>query len=70
MRPSVPDIHITDSQDAEFAAYRALPSQAVVGLLLGLLSPVAWLDPFFWFPRWACSSASGPCGESDETPRP
>jgi hypothetical protein len=48
MRPSVPDVHITDSQDAEFAAYRALPSQAVVGLLLALVSPVAWLDPFFW----------------------
>jgi hypothetical protein len=48
MRPSVPDVHITDSQDAEFAAYRALPSQAVVGLVLALLSPIAVLDPFFW----------------------
>ena len=48
MRPSVPDIHITDSQDAEFAAYRALTSQAVVGLLFGLLAPVALFDPMLW----------------------
>jgi hypothetical protein len=48
MRPSVPDVHITDSQDSEFAAYRALTSQSVVGLLLGLLSPLALLASAFW----------------------
>jgi hypothetical protein len=48
MRPSVPDVHITDSQDAEFAAYRALASQAVVGLLFGLLAPTALLAPAIW----------------------
>jgi hypothetical protein len=48
MRPSVPDVHITDSQDAELATYRALTSQAVVGLLFGLLAPLALLDPVLW----------------------
>jgi hypothetical protein len=48
MRPSVPDVHITDSQDAEFAAYRALASQAVVGLVFALLGPLAVLDPALW----------------------
>lgn len=45
MRPSVPDIHITDSQDAELAEYRALAGQAVLGLILGLSAPLAMVDP-------------------------
>ncbi len=48
MRPSVPDVHITDARDAEFAAYRALAGQSVVGLIFGLLSPLALLGPSFW----------------------
>jgi hypothetical protein len=48
MRPSVPDVHITDSQDAEFAAYRPLAVQAVVGLIFGLLAPLALLNSVFW----------------------
>jgi len=48
MRPSVPDVHITDSQDAEFAAYRPLAVQAVVGLIFGLLAPLALLSSAFW----------------------
>jgi hypothetical protein len=48
IRPGVPDVHITDSQDAEFAAYRALANQAVAGLILGLLGPLAFLNPMFW----------------------
>ena len=48
MRPSVPDVHITDAQDAEFAAYRALTAQAVVGLIFGLLAPLALLDWTLW----------------------
>jgi hypothetical protein len=48
IRPSVPDVHITDSQDAEFAAYRALANQAVAGLIFGLLGPLAILSPMFW----------------------
>jgi len=48
MRPSVPDVHITDRQDAEFAAYRALTVQAVAGLIFGLLAPLALLAPVFW----------------------
>jgi hypothetical protein len=48
IRPSVPDVHITDSQDAEFAAYRALPNQAMAGLILGLLGLLAFLNPMFW----------------------
>jgi hypothetical protein len=48
MRPSVPDVHITDPQDAEFAAYRVLTGQAVVGLIFGLLAPLALVDPVLW----------------------
>ena len=48
MRPSVPDVHITDPQDAELAAYRALVRQAVLGLILGLLAPLAMVDPMLW----------------------
>ena len=49
MRPSVPDVHITDSQDAEFATYRAFATQSVVGLIFGLLSPLSFLAHAFWF---------------------
>jgi hypothetical protein len=49
MRPSVPDVHITDSQDAELAAYRSVAAQAVVGLFFGLLSPLALLNLTLWF---------------------
>ena len=48
MRPSVPDVHITDARDAEFAAYRPVAVQAIVGLLFGLLAPLALLGPAFW----------------------
>jgi len=48
MRPSVPDVHITDAQDTEFAEYRIVSSQAVLGLIVGLLSPLAVLDPSLW----------------------
>ncbi len=61
MRPGVPDVHITDAHDTELAAYRLLPGQAVVGLIFGLLSPLALVDPALWavpllgliFCRWA-----------------
>jgi hypothetical protein len=49
MRPSVPYVHITDSEDAELAAYRALSAQAVLGLIFGLLSPLALVDPMLWW---------------------
>ena len=39
MRPSVPDVHITDPQDAELAEYRALAGQAVLGLDLRTVGP-------------------------------
>ena len=48
MRPSVPDVHITDPHDAELATYRALAWQAVLGLIFGLLAPLALLDPSLW----------------------
>ena len=48
MRPSVPDVHITDPQDAELAAYRSLAVQAVLGLIFGLLAPLALIDPMLW----------------------
>jgi hypothetical protein len=48
MRPSVPDVHITEALDADLAAYRALAWQAVLGLFFGLLSPLAMLGPTLW----------------------
>jgi hypothetical protein len=48
MRPSVPDVHLTDPQDAELAEYRALAGQAVLGLIFGLLAPLALVDPMLW----------------------
>jgi hypothetical protein len=48
MRPSVPDVHITDAEDTELAAYRALSGQAVLGLIFGLLAPLALVDPLLW----------------------
>ena len=48
MRPTVPDVRITDPQDADMAAYRALAPQAVVGLIFGLLAPLAMVDPLLW----------------------
>lgn len=48
MRPSVPDVHITDPQDAELATYRAVAPQAVLGLIGGLLAPLAFVDTMLW----------------------
>ncbi len=48
MRPSVPEVHITDPRDAEYAAYRALAPQAVAGLIFGLLAPLALIDTLLW----------------------
>jgi hypothetical protein len=48
MRPSVPDVHITDPQDAELATYRAVAPQSVFGLIGGLLAPLALVDTMLW----------------------
>jgi hypothetical protein len=48
MRPSVPDVHITDAEDGELAAYRALSGRAVLGLVCGLLAPLAMVDSLLW----------------------
>jgi len=48
MRPSVPDVHISDPQDAELATYRTLVWQAVLGLIFGLFAPLALVDPMLW----------------------
>jgi len=40
--------HLTDHQDDEIAEYRALSVSAVVGLILGLLSVLALVDPLVW----------------------
>jgi hypothetical protein len=49
MRPGVPDVHITDSQDSEMAEYRPLAGQAVIALIFALLSPLALCDVSLWF---------------------
>jgi hypothetical protein len=48
MRPGVPDVHITDSQDAELAAYHAVSGLAIVALVFGLLAPLSMIDPLLW----------------------
>jgi hypothetical protein len=48
MRPSVPDVHITDSQDEEFAAYRPLCGLSFVALFVGILAPLALAGRVFW----------------------
>ena len=48
MPRNLPPIHITDPQDAQLAEYRAVAGQAVLGLIFGLLSPVALIDPMLW----------------------
>ena len=40
--------HLTDRQDTRIAEYRAVSSSAVAGLILGLLSPAAAIDPVLW----------------------
>ena len=48
MRPSVPDVHISDSRDSDYAVYRPLAAQSVAGFVFGLLSPSALITPMFW----------------------
>jgi len=45
MSHSLPPIHLNDYQDAEIADYRALVEQAILGLIFGLLSPLALVSP-------------------------
>jgi hypothetical protein len=48
MRPSVPDVHITDARDGELAEYHPVAWQAVLGLLFGLFAALAMVDPLLW----------------------
>jgi len=48
MRPGVPDVHITDPQDSELAAYRAFSGLALAALVCGLLAALALVDPLLW----------------------
>jgi hypothetical protein len=43
------DLRFSENRDAEVAEYRSLSGAAVGGLLLGLLSPAALVDPVVWF---------------------
>ena len=45
---SNPRPQLTDDQDAELAQYRALSTLAVVGLIWGLLAPLAMIHPLLW----------------------
>ena len=49
MRPSVPDVHITDASDADFAVYRPFVWQAAASVLIGIASPAAFLHYGFLF---------------------
>ncbi len=44
--PRLPDPQLTNHQDDQVDEYRALSSSAVIGLILGLLAPVAVVDPW------------------------
>jgi hypothetical protein len=46
MPRSLPPIHMTDPLDQQLSGYRVLVGQAVIALILGLLSPLALIDPF------------------------
>jgi hypothetical protein len=48
MSPDVPQPHVTEQTDAELAAYRSISGWAVAGLVIGLLSPLALVDPLLW----------------------
>jgi len=43
-----PHSQLTDRRDTEIAQYRSLNVTAVVGLLLGLLAPLALIHPVLW----------------------
>jgi hypothetical protein len=40
--------HLSDTPDADIAKYRAMCALAIAGLVLGLASPTAFLDPLLW----------------------
>ena len=48
MARSITSTHLTDSEDQQLAEYRALAGQAVAATLLGLLAPLAMIDPILW----------------------
>ncbi len=41
-------VQLTESPETDLVNYRALPAQALIGLILGLLSPAAFVDPLLW----------------------
>ena len=43
-----PDSRLTDRQDVQIDEYRAISSSAMAALVLGLLAPLAVLDPLLW----------------------
>ena len=46
-----PDVHqprLIEPSDAELAEYRSISGWAIVGLIIGLLSPLALVDPVLW----------------------
>jgi len=46
--PGSADLRLTDPLDAQIAQYRGLSAGAVAGLLIGLLAPLAMIDPLLW----------------------
>jgi hypothetical protein len=41
-------VQLTEHDDAQYTQYRAVSSTAIVGLLLGLASPLAFASPLIW----------------------
>jgi hypothetical protein len=48
MSPDVRQPRFIEPSDAELAEYRSISGWAVVGLIIGLLSPLALVDPMLW----------------------
>jgi hypothetical protein len=48
MSPDFRQPRVSEQTDVQFAAYRSVSGWAVVGLLIGLLSPLALADPMLW----------------------
>ncbi|MGD0382651.1 MAG: hypothetical protein ABSA77_03950 [Thermoguttaceae bacterium] len=48
MSPDIRQPRVTEQTDVELAAYRSISGWAVAGLVIGLLSPLALVDPLLW----------------------
>ncbi len=48
MSPDIRQPRVTEQTDEQVAEYRSISGWAVAGLIIGLLSPLALVDPLLW----------------------